>query len=70
MEYGHEKPEVTAVSIDPNFSSYLYNEYLSSISNTKLYDDIFLGRYFPDLMLESQFYFPRLFSLLDIISQE
>ncbi|XP_066166572.1 paired amphipathic helix protein Sin3-like 4 isoform X2 [Oryza sativa Japonica Group] len=44
MEYGHEKPEVTAVSIDPNFSSYLYNEYLSSISNTKLYDDIFLGR--------------------------
>uniref|UniRef100_A0A0D9WBP3 Histone deacetylase interacting domain-containing protein n=1 Tax=Leersia perrieri TaxID=77586 RepID=A0A0D9WBP3_9ORYZ len=44
MEYGHEKPEVTAVSIDPNFSSYLYNEYLSSISNNKLYDDIFLGR--------------------------
>ncbi|KQK08163.1 hypothetical protein BRADI_2g40052v3 [Brachypodium distachyon] len=44
MEYGHEKPEVTAVSIDPNFSSYLYDEYLSSISNTKSSDDVFLVR--------------------------
>ena len=46
MEYGHEKPEVTAVSIDPNFSSYLYDDYLSSISDTKLSDDVFLERYF------------------------
>ncbi|CAM0958907.1 unnamed protein product [Alopecurus aequalis] len=44
MEYGHEKPEVTAVSIDPNFSSYLYDDYLSSISDTKLSDDVFLER--------------------------
>ncbi|KAM0834829.1 hypothetical protein ACQ4PT_063342 [Festuca glaucescens] len=44
MEYGHEKPEVTAVSIDPIFSSYLYGDYLSSISDTKLSDDVFLER--------------------------
>ncbi|KAK1606413.1 hypothetical protein QYE76_030086 [Lolium multiflorum] len=44
MEYGHEKPEATAVSIDPKFSSYLYDDYLSSISHTKLSDDVFLER--------------------------
>ena len=51
MEYGHEKPEVTAVSIDPNFSSYLYDDYLSSISDTKLSDDVFLERYFSGIVL-------------------
>ncbi|CAL4902486.1 unnamed protein product [Urochloa decumbens] len=44
MEYGNEKPEVTAVSFDPTFSQYLYNDYLSSISDTKLADDVFLRR--------------------------
>ncbi|KAF0898962.1 hypothetical protein E2562_012660 [Oryza meyeriana var. granulata] len=44
MEYGHEKPEVTAVSIDPNFSSYLFNEYLSSMSDRKLSECVFLER--------------------------
>ncbi|VAH00014.1 unnamed protein product [Triticum turgidum subsp. durum] len=44
MEYGHEKPEVTAVSIDPNFSSYLHDEYLSSISDSKVSEDVFLER--------------------------
>ncbi|XP_006645435.1 paired amphipathic helix protein Sin3-like 4 [Oryza brachyantha] len=44
MEYGHEKPEVTAVSIDPNFSSYLFNEYLSSMSGSKLSEGVFLER--------------------------
>jgi paired amphipathic helix protein Sin3a len=44
MEYGHEKPEVTAVSIDPNFSSYLFNEYLSSMSDKKLSEGVFLVR--------------------------
>jgi paired amphipathic helix protein Sin3a len=45
MDYGHEKPEVTAVSIDPNFSSYLYDDYLSS-SDMNICDDVFLERYF------------------------
>jgi paired amphipathic helix protein Sin3a len=45
MEYGHEKAEVTAVSIDPNFSSYLFNEYLSSMSDKKLSEGVFLARY-------------------------
>ncbi|XP_062206253.1 paired amphipathic helix protein Sin3-like 4 [Phragmites australis] len=44
MEYGHEKPEVTAVSIDPNFSSYLFSEYLSSMSDKKLSEGVFLVR--------------------------
>lgn len=50
MEYGHEKPEVTAVSIDPNFSSYLFNEYLSSMSDRKLSEGVFLERYFIPLI--------------------
>ncbi|XP_047053944.1 paired amphipathic helix protein Sin3-like 4 [Lolium rigidum] len=44
MEYGHEKPEVTAVSIDPNFSSYLFSDFLSGLSDTMLSDGVFLGR--------------------------
>ena len=46
MEYGHEKPEVTAVSIDPNFSSYLFSEYLCSLSDKKLSEGVYLGRYY------------------------
>lgn len=46
MEYGHEKPEVTAVSIDPNFSSYLFSEYLCSMSDKKLSEGVYLGRYY------------------------
>ena len=45
MEYGNEKPELTAVSFDPTFSPYHYNDYLSSIDDTKLDDDVFLRRY-------------------------
>lgn len=46
MEYGHEKPEVTAVSIDPNFSSYLFGEYLCSTSDKKLSEGVYLARYY------------------------
>ena len=51
MEYGNEKPEVTAVTFDPTFSQYLYNDYLSSIQDTKLADDFFLRRYYPDSIM-------------------
>ncbi|XP_010936783.1 paired amphipathic helix protein Sin3-like 4 [Elaeis guineensis] len=44
MEYGHEKPEVTAVSIDPNFSAYLYGDFLSCISDRKGSHGVFLKR--------------------------
>ncbi|XP_074569740.1 paired amphipathic helix protein Sin3-like 4 isoform X1 [Curcuma longa] len=44
MDYGHEKSEVTAVSIDPNFSCYLYSEFLSSVSVRKGLHGAFLGR--------------------------
>ncbi|ONM30585.1 Paired amphipathic helix protein Sin3-like 3 [Zea mays] len=44
MEYGHEKPEVTAVSIEPNFSSYLFSEYLCSTPDKKLSEGVYLGR--------------------------
>lgn len=44
MEYGHEKPEVTAVSMNPNFASYLYNEFLSVAPERKKMHGVFLGR--------------------------
>lgn len=44
MEYGHEKPEVTAVSMDPNFASYLQNEFLSVVPDRKEMYGVFLGR--------------------------
>ncbi|XP_010683342.2 paired amphipathic helix protein Sin3-like 3 isoform X2 [Beta vulgaris subsp. vulgaris] len=42
MEKGHEKPEVTAVSMEPNFSAYLHNEFLSVVPETKEKPGIFL----------------------------
>ncbi|KAL1355186.1 paired amphipathic helix protein Sin3-like 4 isoform X1 [Arachis hypogaea] len=44
MDYGHDKPEVTAVSMDPNFSGYLYNEFFSVVSDKKEKSGIFLKR--------------------------
>ncbi|KAL1828774.1 paired amphipathic helix protein Sin3-like 3 isoform X2 [Daucus carota subsp. sativus] len=35
MDYGYEKPEVTAVSMDPNFASYMNNDFLSLVRDTK-----------------------------------
>lgn len=45
MEYGHEKPEVASVSMDPNFASYLHNEFLSVVPDEKEMQGVFLGRY-------------------------
>lgn len=44
MDYGLDKPEVTAVFIEPNFCSYLYNEFLSSNSDRKKSLGIFMRR--------------------------
>ncbi|KAF5726781.1 paired amphipathic helix protein Sin3-like 4-like isoform X3 [Tripterygium wilfordii] len=44
MDYGHDKPEVTAVSMDPNFAAYLYNDFLSVIREKKERPGIFLKR--------------------------
>lgn len=44
MEYGHEKPEVTAVSIDPSFTAYLYNDFLTSVSDEKIVNGVFMKR--------------------------
>ena len=35
MDFGHDKPEVTAVSMDPNFAAYLQNDYLSVFPGKK-----------------------------------
>ncbi|GMJ13159.1 SIN3-like 4 [Hibiscus trionum] len=43
MDYGHDKPEVTAVSMDPNFAAYLHNEFLS-VPKEKEKPGIFLKR--------------------------
>lgn len=44
MDYGHDKPEVTAVSMDPNFSAYLHNDFLSVLPDKKEKSGIFLKR--------------------------
>ncbi|XP_022727045.1 paired amphipathic helix protein Sin3-like 4 isoform X2 [Durio zibethinus] len=44
MDYGHDKPEVTAVSIDPNFAAYLHNDFLSVVPEEKEKPGIFLKR--------------------------
>ena len=44
MDYGHEKLEVTAVSMDPNFSAYLHNDFLSVLPDKKEKSGIFLKR--------------------------
>ncbi|KAJ6431183.1 hypothetical protein OIU84_018637 [Salix udensis] len=44
MDFGHDKPEVTAVSMDPNFASYLLNDFLSVVPDKKEKPGIFLKR--------------------------
>lgn len=45
MDYEHDKPEVTAVSMDPDFSAYLHNDFLSAVPDTQEKSEIFLKRY-------------------------
>ncbi|KAK7252329.1 hypothetical protein RIF29_36192 [Crotalaria pallida] len=44
MDYVHDKPEVTAVSVDPNFSAYLHNNFLTVVPDKKEKSGIFLKR--------------------------
>ncbi|KAF1875223.1 hypothetical protein Lal_00007839 [Lupinus albus] len=44
MDHGHDKLEVTAVSVDPNFSAYLHNNFLSIVPDNKEKSGIFLKR--------------------------
>lgn len=44
MDCGHDKHEVTAVSMDPNFSAYLHNDFLSIVPEKKK-SGIFMNRY-------------------------
>ncbi|CAL0311940.1 unnamed protein product [Lupinus luteus] len=44
MDHGHDKPEVTAVSMDPNFSAYLHRDFLSVVPDKKERPGIFLKR--------------------------
>ncbi|KAE9613428.1 putative transcription regulator Others family [Lupinus albus] len=43
-DHGHDKPEVTAVSMDPNFSAYLHSDFLSIVPDKKEKSGIFLKR--------------------------
>ena len=45
MDDGNEKSEVVAVSIDPNFAAYLYNDYLSVGQGKKESSAVMLKRY-------------------------
>ncbi|RDX80436.1 Paired amphipathic helix protein Sin3-like 4, partial [Mucuna pruriens] len=44
MDYGYDKPEVTAVSMDPNFSAYLHNNFISVVPDKKEKSGVFLKR--------------------------
>ncbi|KAM7269592.1 hypothetical protein ACFE04_025089 [Oxalis oulophora] len=44
MDYGHDKPEMTAVSMDPNFAAYLHNDFLSVVPDEKEKPGIYLKR--------------------------
>ncbi|KAL6983585.1 hypothetical protein U1Q18_016969 [Sarracenia purpurea var. burkii] len=44
MEYGLDKPEVTAVSMNPNFAVYLHNDLLSLVPDRKVKSGIFMRR--------------------------
>lgn len=45
MDCGHDRPEVTAVSLDPSFAGYLYDDLLSLVSDKKEKSGVFLRRY-------------------------
>lgn len=45
MDDANEKSEVIAVSVDPNFSSYLHKDYLSVAQGKKLSSAVMLKRY-------------------------
>lgn len=45
MDDGNEKSEVVAVSVDPNFATYLHNDYLSVNHGKKESSAIMLKRY-------------------------
>ncbi|KAF9604331.1 hypothetical protein IFM89_005912 [Coptis chinensis] len=44
MDYGHEKLEITAVSVEPTFAAYLHNDFLSVTPNRKEMRGVFLKR--------------------------
>lgn len=59
MDEGNEKSDVVAVSVDPNFATYLYNDYLS-VNHGKKESVIMLKRYF----LMFQIHYLKRFSML------
>uniref|UniRef100_A0A7N1A344 Histone deacetylase interacting domain-containing protein n=1 Tax=Kalanchoe fedtschenkoi TaxID=63787 RepID=A0A7N1A344_KALFE len=44
MDYGHDKPEITAVSMEPNFSSYLHDDFLGATPDRKEKSGILMKR--------------------------
>ncbi|KAK4772300.1 hypothetical protein SAY86_014075 [Trapa natans] len=44
VDGGHDKPELTAVTVDPNFAAYLHNDFLSVVPDKKDKFGIFLKR--------------------------
>ncbi|KAE8713530.1 DEAD/DEAH box helicase, putative isoform 1 [Hibiscus syriacus] len=45
MDYGNDKPEVMAVSMDPNFAAYLHHDFLSVVPDKREKSRIFLKSY-------------------------
>ena len=45
MDFGHDKPEVIAVSMNPNFAAYSHNDFLTIVPDKKAKPGIFLERF-------------------------
>nr|GMC95224.1 paired amphipathic helix protein Sin3-like 2 isoform X1 [Ipomoea batatas] len=54
MDDGNEKSEVVAVSIDPNFASYLHNDYLSLEHGKREPSTLMLKSYDADLLFRNK----------------
>ncbi|CAH2066493.1 unnamed protein product, partial [Thlaspi arvense] len=44
LDYGHDKPDVTSISMDPTFATYLHSNFLSNQPNAKENPRIYLKR--------------------------
>lgn len=55
MDDGNEKPDVVAVSVDPNFATYYHKEFLPVVLNKKESSSILLQRYDNYIMFVCKF---------------
>lgn len=65
MDSGHDKPEVTAVTIDPNFAAYLHSDFLAVVPDIEEKPGIFLKRQVPAIIEDSPYQPNQVISFVD-----